>query len=49
MLRLVVADWHVGSAIKQDVGGHQDWVVEQADGGAFLSSKLHTKKGVYLI
>ena len=32
MLRLVVTNWHVAGAVKQDVGRHQDWVVEEADG-----------------
>ena len=32
VLRLVVANWHVGGAVEQDIGGHQDWVVEETDG-----------------
>ena len=40
VLRLVVADWHVSGAVEQDVGRHQDWVVEETDGNFFFKNQF---------
>ena len=32
MLELIFAEGNVGSIVEEDIGGHEDWVIEKADG-----------------
>ena len=37
MLKLIFPDWHVIGTIKQDIGGHENWIIENPDIGGKIA------------